>query len=456
MSKELDLLTGRITPTILRLSAPLMGTTLVQMAYSLIDVLWLGRLGTQAVAAVGTAGFLFWLAEAVSKIPRVGMSVLTAQHYGAGRREDAKADIRNGLQMAIVLGLLYSVAMILGRQQIIGFFGLDPVVHKLAIDYLVIVAAGFVLTFVNPVLSAAYYSIGNSVTPFRINVLGLITNMILDPVFIFGFGPIPGLGVRGAAIATVFAQGLVTALFLSIMLRERDIVYQSKVLSAPNGKLFRRIFQLGLPPAVNAGIHSIAGIVLNKYMAAYGATPVAVYTIGAQVESITWMTGDGLSAGLAAFIGQNYGAKKLERVRGGAKMGLLLICSLGTIATVLFLFFGEEIFRIFIPGDPDAIAMGIYYLWIVSASQILMSIEIGSTGILSGLGETTLPGMIGSVLNLLRIPMAWVFMSIFGVMGVWMSMSASAGLKGIAILFVLRRQTRNLSQKWVLKTENGE
>lgn len=351
---------------------------------------------------------------------------------------------RNGFQLAILMGLGLCVLMIVFRNQIIGFFGLVPNVAEMAIQYLSIIALGFVFSFINPVLSASYNSMGNSVTPFRMNVIGLVLNIVLDPIMIFGFGFIPGMGIRGAAAATVFSQMIVTILFIVLIFKEKDLVYRSGLRKAIDREEMIGIIKLGAPSFFQSGIHSAATMILNKYMAFYGAIPVAVYSVGSMIESISWMTTDGFSAALAAFTGQNYGAKNFGRIKEAFKLSTIIVTILGLFVTLCFFLFGDPLFRVFLPNDEAAIALGIKYLKIIGLSQVFMTIEIACTGVYNGIGEPKTPGIIGVVFNILRVPLALLLMPVFGVLGVWVSMSISAGLKGIVSIGILRGRVDRL------------
>ncbi|MDF2522239.1 MAG: efflux family protein, partial [Clostridia bacterium] len=218
-----DLTEGNILKKLLILALPIMGTSLIQMAYSMTDMIWIGVLGSRAVSAVGTAGFFTWLAAAFIIIPRIGAEVGVAQSIGRKDREETKSYIRHSIQMNVFLAVLYGLTMILFRKQLIGFFNIqDEDIITMAISYLVIVSAGMVFFFLPPVLTAIFNGHGDSHTPFIINIIGLGTNIILDPLLILGIGPFPALGVAGAAYATIFAQFMVSVIFVIVIRKRTD------------------------------------------------------------------------------------------------------------------------------------------------------------------------------------------------------------------------------------------
>lgn len=442
--REVNLLKGDIFSALLKMALPLMGTAFVQMAYSLVDLMWLGRLSTGAVAAVGTCSFLVWIAQSITLIAKTGISVGLSQAYGRGDSKSAKEVWVSGFILNLIFCLSLTILYISMRNKIIGIYNLDSEVHKMAADYLLIVSAGLIFTFLNPVLSAAFFSKGNSITPFKISIISLVINLILDPFLIFGLSIFPKLGIRGAALSTVFAQMISTLLYLYVGYKDREIFVRTNYFTIPQKEYFRSILSLGFPASLQSLIHAMVGMVLNKYIASFGALYIAVYSIGSQIESISWMTADGFSVAFSAFFGQNFGAKNYERLHNGRREAMKIINIIGISTSLLLFFFAKNLFTLFIPRDPEAIIKGIDYLKIVSISQYFMALEIGTTGMLNGLGLTKYPAINAMILNISRIPLAFILMPIFAANGIWIAMSLSSVLKGIFLSLIylyLRKRT---------------
>lgn len=438
MTNNINLTEGKIRRTLVKLALPIMGTSFIQMAYNLTDIIWLGRLSTEAVAAAGTAGFFLWFGSSLILIAQIGVGVNVAQFLGKKDIESAKQYISNGLQLNLFIALVYSLFLFIFKRQIIGFFHLqDANVVRMAIEYLAIISIGITFHFLNPVFSAILNSSGNSITPFKINTMGLIANIIIDPILIFGLGPLPKLGIKGAALATILAQFLVTTLFLIVGKKYSTIYSHVKIFKKPVFSIIRNITKLGTPPFIQLGLHAVIGMIINRILADFGPVAVAVQSIGSQIESISWMTAEGFAAAISAFTGQNLGAKKHRRIRDGYIQGIQILGGIGIFTTLLLIFGAETLFTIFVPDDPAAIKEGITYLRILGLSQFFMTIEIGTTGAFDGLGKTLPPTLNSIVLNTLRIPAA-IFLSktALGLSGVWWSISLSSILKGI-VLFIL-------------------
>lgn len=433
MDRNLNLTEGEITSTLAKLALPIMGTAFIQMAYSLTDTMWLGRASTKAVAAAGTAGNLMWFGSGLILITQIGLGVSVAQSYGRDDLDAVKKYISHGFQLDIFIAIIYSLLLFIFNSQIIGFFNLNDVeVVKMAEEYLRIIAIGLTFHFLNPIFSTTLNSTGNSVTPFKLNTLGLIVNMILDPILIFGLGPIPALGVKGAAIATIFAQFIVTIVFI-ILGKQSDAVYSHvNLFIKPDFEYIGKMVRLGFPPFVQTAIHSGISMILTRIVANFGDTAVAVLNIGSQIESIAWMSAEGFSSAISAFIGQNFGAGKTDRIKKGYYRGIQILGGIGIFASLLLIFGAKPLFTLFTPRDPIAIAEGTKYLRILGTCQFFMCIEIGTAGAFNGIGKTLPPTLIGVIFNISRIPLALALSSTkLGLLGIWWSMSISSIMKGI-------------------------
>ncbi|VIF72926.1 drug/sodium antiporter, MATE family [Clostridioides difficile] len=436
MKDRLDLTEGRITEKLLKLSLPIMGTSFIQMGYNMIDMIWVGKAGSKAVAAVGTAGFFPWLAMAFIMISKVGGEVKVAQSIGENNISTTKSYMKSAIEINIILAIIYTLSLIVFNKKLIGFFKLgDLEVITMSRQYLIIVALGMVFYFINPVFTAIFNGLGNSKTPFRINTIGLITNIILDPILIFGWGFAPKLGVAGAAIATVFAQIVVTTCFIYIVLKSKEDYFKLRLFKEIEIKYYKVLYKLGLPVAVQSGMFTVFSMLLGVIVASWGPVAVAVQKVGSQIEAISWMTAEGLSVALGSFVGQNYGAKKYSRINKGCKIAITVSSVLGIITTLVLVFAGESIFSIFI-DESEAIEKGAIYLKILGYSQFFMCLEIITTGAFKGLGRTYIPSTIITILTGARVPLAY-FISrpeILGLNGVWWSITLSSILKGTLMI----------------------
>ena len=446
MSKKLNLTEGNISTALTKLALPIMGTSLINMLYNLTDMMWLGRLSTNAVAGAGTVGFFLWFAVSLAMISQVGVGIGVSQAYGKDNMDEARSYVSNAIKLDLFIAIIYSLSLFIFRHKIIGFFNLgDFEVIQMALDYLVIICFGLVFHFINPVLSGIFNASGNSLTPFIINSIGLVVNMILDPLLIFGFGPFPAMAIKGAALATVLAQVVVTSVFLVAASKNKLLFSQLNLLKLPELKYIKRIFKLGFPASMQSCIHASISMIIAKILAGWGPMAIAVQSVGSQIESISWMTAEGFSTAISVFVGQNFGSRNYDRVKEGYYKGLRIVTIIGTFSTILFVFGAEPIFRIFIPDDPIALEQGAIYLRILGLSQIFMCMEIASAGAFNGIGRTLPPALTGITLNSLRIPAALILSSYaaLGLSGIWWSISVTSIFKGIILtslcIYTLRK-----------------
>lgn len=448
MGEKVNLTHGKITTTLTRLAIPIMGTSFVQMTYNITDMFWVGRLGSNSLAAVGTAGFFSWFAFSLILLSKVGAEVFVAQHLGRNDEEGAQNYARSAIHLNLLLAVGYGLLLLIFREPLIAFFNLgDPGVIKMAVGYLTIIASGILFMFINPVLTSVFNGSGNSKTPFMINLVGLGTNMILDPLLIRGFGSIPALGVYGAALATVLAQLLVTGIFIFIMATSKDPFFKINIFRKMDIPRISNIIKIGFPVGIQNGLFSIIGMVIARIISVYGPGAIAAQKLGSQIESITWMTANGYSTAISAFVGQNYGGQKYERIMKGYAAGLRLMSIIGVATTLFLYFFAEQLYGVFV-SEPETIAMGASYLMIIAFSQWFSTLEISNQGAFNGLGKTLYPSVVGIIFNVLRIPMAYYFSRNLGLGldGVWWAISISSVFKGVVLFaffyFIVIRKYR--------------
>lgn len=426
-----NLTEGRISEALLRLAMPIMGTAFVQMAYNITDIFWVGQLGSNSVAAVGTGGFFAWIAMALTFLSKLGTEVKVAQSVGRKDEKALKGYVKSGIQICVFSALLYSAILVLFRKPLISFFNLkDLHVVAMAEEYTFIIGTGMIFTFMNQMFTSLWNGYGSSRTPFAVNFVGLTVNIILDPILIMGMFGFPSLGVQGAAIATVFAQFLVFCIFLYLM-RTNEVLFSNlNFRSGVDWDKVKEINQIGLPAGCQNGLFAFFAMIISRIIADWGAVAVAVQRTGAQIEAISWMTANGFSTAISTFIGQNYGAGKWDRIRKGYIAGMFMVSLIGIFTSLVLVVWGRPIFSKFIP-EREAIEIGTSYLRILGYSQFFMCIEIVTAGGFNGFGKTLPPSIVSISLNALRIPMSlWLAATVLDLDGVWWSITLTSVVKG--------------------------
>ncbi|WP_349948847.1 MATE family efflux transporter [Lacrimispora sp. BS-2] len=457
MNKKIDLLKGHIFTSLTGLALPIMVTALVQMAYSLTDMAWIGFVGSPAVAAVGAGGMYVWLSQGVVALAKMGGQVKVAHSLGKGDRKEAAIYASGSIQMGLLFALLYGMVTFLGARPLIGFFGLnDASVAYNAQVYLKITCGLIIFSYLNSIITGIMTAMGDSRTPLLANFIGLVLNMILDPVLIFGVGPLKGSGVAGAAVATVMAQAVVTTVFLIAIRKDQVVFDKVKVLSKVPWDYMKAMIQIGFPASVQNFIYTSISMILTRFVTGFGDTAVAVLRVGGQIESISWMTADGFGAAINSFVGQNYGAGQYGRVKKGYFTATGVMFVWGLFCSVLLVCFPEQIFGLFI-HEPEVIPMGVRYLVILGYCQMFMCIELTTVGALSGLGRTLLCSVISVVFTSARIPFAMILSSTsLGLDGIWWAFTISSIIKGILFFLSFLIVSGKLpGDKHLVQTETG-
>ncbi|WP_321480010.1 MATE family efflux transporter [uncultured Bacteroides sp.] len=447
MSQGINRLTkGPIHKQLFKLALPIMATSFIQMAYSLTDMAWVGRLGSESVAAIGAVSILTWMAASISLLNKVGAEVSVGQSIGSENMKDARLFASHNVSIALLLSLICGSILFLLAKPIIQIYELEEAITENAISYLKIISTGLPFIFLSAAFTGIYNAAGRSNIPFFISGTGLVINMILDPLFIFQLK----LGINGAAYATWISEASVLLLFI-YQLRYKDILLDRfPFFTLLYKKHTFRIFKLGLPVTALNLLFAFVNMFLCRTASETGGhIGLMTLTTGGQIEAITWNTSQGFSTALGAFIAQNYAAGNMTRVIKAWHTTLWMTFILGTFTTLLFVFYGNEVFSIFIP-EHEAYLSGGEYLRISGYSQLFMMLEITTQGIFYGIGRTLPPAIISIIFNYMRIPLAYLFIRIgMGIDGIWWAISSTCIAKGLilAIWFILIKKKALMYKK---------
>lgn len=438
-----------ILKTLTKLAIPIMASSFLGTLYNITDMAWIGLLGSKAVAGIGVGGMFTWLSQGFASMARMGGQVQVAQCVGRGDKEKAHGYAQAAVQLATVMGLVYALVVLIFTKQMIGFFKLeDPEAYAAAFVYTKIACGLIVFSFLSVTLTGIYTAQGDSKTPFYANLIGLATNMILDPLLILGPGPLPKLGAAGGAIATVTAQFIVMSIMiLGIVKQKKENVLKGITLFAKiPAEYLNGICKIGIPTAIQGMAYCVISMVITRMVSAFGAEAIATQRVGGQIESISWNTADGFATALNAFIAQNYGAGEMGRVKKGYRASQWTVGIWGIFIMLLFVCVPRPIANIFF-HEPKAIATAVDYLIIVGFSEAFLCIETTTVGALSGLGRTHLCSVISIIFTSARIPLAIILGGTsLGLNGIWWALSSTSIVKGVLFVIVFQWVTRTKKQ----------
>lgn len=436
---------GSIFKVLTKLALPIMASAFLSTAYNITDLAWIGVLGSSAVAGVGVGGMYVWLAQGFATLARMGGQVPMAQALGKGDSESAKKYAVASLWVVTAFGILFGAVCLIFTDPLVAFFQLEtPETIAHAKIYLKITCGLIIFSYISYVLTGLYTAQGDSKTPLKANVIGLITNMILDPVLILGIGPFPRLEVVGAAVATVFAQILVTLVLIIHVYapKSKNLLKTSKFFQLPERQSLKNVFKIGTPAALQGSMYCAFSMVLTRMVSGFGDGAIATQRVGGQIESLTWNVADGFAAALNAFSAQNFGAGKIDRVKKGYYLSAVIIAVWGSLIGLLFFLFPQGIADIFF-HEPEVAAVAIGYLTVIAIGEPFMCVEIVTSGAISGIGNTKICSIISIIFTGARIPLAYALSRTgLGLLGIWWALTITSICKGVIFVFAFRRESR--------------
>ena len=441
MQSVKNLTEGSIRKQLFNLAIPIMGTSFVQMAYSLTDMAWVGRIGSEAVAAIGAVGILTWMLQSFSLLNKVGAEVTVGQSIGSGNQQEAKAYAAHNLTLALIFSLMWGVIFFSLATPIVSLYKLSPEISAKAVEYLRIVSTAFPFVFLASAFTGVHNSAGLSKIPFYISGAGLALNMLLDPLFILLFG----WGTAGAAYATWLSQCMVILLFV-YQLKARNKLWDDFHFFVPlKWKYTLKVVRIGIPVALLNSFFAVINMLMGRTASTYGGHyGLVALTTGGQIEAIAWNTSQGFSTALSAFTAQNYAARKRNRVEAAYRTTLMMTSIFGVFCTFLYVFYGNEIFSIVVP-EREAYMAGGLFLRIDGYSMMFLMLEITMQGLFYGIGRTVPPAVTSIVFNTLRLPLAMLLGAIgLGIEGVWWAICISSILKGIVSFIWFRTLSKKI------------
>ncbi len=441
MARVTTITEGPIFSTVLKLAWPVVASMLLEFALSITDYFWVGYLGTPEQDALTSAMVVTWTIFAVSGIIVTGLTALVSRMFGANDPEMASYYAKQGIFLALGLGVGLSVAGILFTPTILEFMEAAPNVVALGTIYLRTFFAGMIFFMINEAMASIFRATGDTRSPMIAFSSGVILNIILDPVLIFGWGPFPEMGVGGAAAATIISIAVTFLIFLFMVLRgSLDISLKKWYREKPNFSALGKIFNIGLPISTQDIVFIVVYWFLIQVVHHFGTEAGAAMGIGNRMESLSFLVSFGISTAAATVVGQNLGAKQPGRAERGAwaTVGIVSIWTL--FSTIFFVFIPGPIAKVF-SSDPVVVEIAIDYLIILGLSQIFMGIEIVLQGAFSGAGNTVPPMIVSIPGSIARLPLAyWLCFGLdLGINGVWWTLTITSFVKAVILVIWFKK-----------------
>jgi putative MATE family efflux protein len=368
---------------------------------------------------VSLASYTVWVIVSIGELVGVGLTAVASRRHGEGDPERAARAAGTALVMAVLLGLVVAVGGIAALPAIFRLMETHGRVAELARDFLVIQLVGAVLIYGYYVVTAAFRSAGDTRTPFVLLGASVLLNLVLDPVMILGLGPVPALGVYGAALATVLTRGLGFIVGLELLRRRGGIRLELSLAVA------RTIVRIGLPTMVTGVLFSGIYMLLVRIVGRFGTPAIAALGVGHKIEGVSYMICIGFGLAAETIVGQNLGAGQAARARQAGWMTAHMAAVAPAVAGLMFVLVPGALVGVF-TRDAAVIAAAVPYLLAAAPAQLVMAYENAREGALSGSGYTffTMVAVVG--ISALRVPLAEIVAGSFGLVGVWWMLALTA------------------------------
>ncbi len=417
------------------LTAPMLVGAVLQNMQSLIDLFWVGGLGSKAVAAVAMSATIIMVLFPMLMGLSTGTIALVARAVGAGNEEEASTAASQSLILAFVLGIFFGVIGWLFSDDFFHMLGAAPEIIPDGSAYLKISLLGGFTVFILFIANAALQGAGDTMTPMWVMAVSNVLNIILAPLFIFGIGPLPRMNVEGAAVATVLSQAVAAGLAVHIMLSGKARLHIRPHHWKPDPQLLWRILRIGLPGSGQMFSRSLMSAVMMWIVAGCGTAAVAAYGVGLRFHMIILMPAFALGGAAATMVGQNLGAGKPERARHAAWVSTWIGMGFMVITGAIMVLFAPGLIRVF-NREPDVVRIGAQYLQVVSPFYIFAALGIVLGRALNGAGDSMSP-MIITILSLwgLQVPLA-VFLSRIWqppTHGIWWAIATAFVVQGLLV-----------------------
>jgi putative MATE family efflux protein len=417
-------LEGPIPRALLTLAFPIILANVLQTGYQLTDAFWVGRLGASAVAAISVSFPVTFLVIALGSGLAMAGATLTAQYMGAGRQDMVNHVAAQTMLMVVISSIFFGALGYSLSPFFLRLLGVAPDVYANALGFMRVSFVGIIFVFTYAMFQALMRGVGQTKVPLYIVTGTVLLNFALDPLFIFGWGPIPGQGVMGAAFATLATQGLASLAGIIIFLRGRHGIQLNWRGFAPDPIYLKRAFFLGLPGSVELSTRALGLMIMSFLVASFGTLTIAAYGVGSNILQIITIPVMGMSMAVSTLVGQNIGAGNIDRASRVTRLGAFLGFVTLTLTGILAWFFAPWCVRFFIPDDPAVIAEGARFIRIMCLAWGGIGVQLCIVSAFRASGNMLIAMIIAMVSQwMIQFPLAYVLSkhSTLGAQGLWWS-----------------------------------
>ena len=436
------LLEGPILQSLLKLTIPIILLQLLQAAYQLIDAFWVGRLGGNAVAAVSVTTPFVFLSIAIGAGLSIAGSVLIAQYVGAKNQKMVDHVAGQTLLLVLLISICLGATGFIFAPDLLRLMKVSAVVYDGALGFMRFSFIGLVFNFQFIMFTAFMRGVGNPTVPMYIIVGSVALNFVLDPLFIFGWGPVPASGVMGAAIATLSTQALATVISIIILFRGKKGIDLKLIDFIPDFPYIKKAFFLGLPSSIEQSVRGLGVTLMTFLIATHGTLSLASYGVGSNILQVVMVIGMGFSQAISTLVAQNIGAGKVTRAARIGRLGATVsFWSLSGIGIIVF-FFAKQVVSFFVPEDANVIAGAAIFLRTIALTWGCLGVQLAFTGVLKGSGNMVTSMILALVSQFVfQFPLAYLLShhSGMGVNGIWWAFPVSNVLMALISMGVFAK-----------------
>ena len=405
--------------SIMYLSLPMVATFLLQDAFNLVDMFFVGKLGSDALASVSMAGVILGLIITAVMGLSFGTIALVSRYAGEGNIDKADNVVMQSFLLGLILTVIVSVTGWIFTPDMLELLGASEDVVAQGTSYLRIMFGGSITIFLTVLFFSALRGAGDPITPMVILIISTILNIILDPIMIFGLFGFPELGVAGSAAATIIARTVALLMIFYVMVSKRSVVKLGS-LHIDLGTIWK-IIKIGAPGSIRFIIIHISSLVLIIIVSSFGTAAIAAYGVGTRLNMVVMNMVSGFGTAASILIGQNLGAGNHDRAEKSGWLSAGISVAIMAPISVLFFLFADEIISIF-NAESEVVRIGSQLIRIIAPSFIFLGLNITLNSALNGAGDTIHPMLFSSIsMLILRVPIAAYLAQSFGITGVWIS-----------------------------------
>ena len=436
-----DMTEGSVTRHLLHMASFMAVSMLVQTLYLLADLYWVGTLGKEAIAAVGLSGNFMMVVLALTQMLSVGTTTVISQAAGRKDQPHAELGFNQSITLSLFVALLFGLGCFPFRSQFSIAMSADAPTAALAAEYLTWFIPALMLNFPLVSLGSALRATGIIKPAVGLQVLSVILNIIFAPLLIFGVGPLPKMGVSGAALATFLSVLIANLLTILYFVKSFSYLRFRPSQWVPQLKSWWSILRIGIPAGAEFALMAVYIVVVYAIIRRFGAAAQAGFGVGARVMQAMFLPVIAVAFSVAPVVGQNFGGRRGDRVRQTFYSAILITTGIMVLLTILAQISGGLFIRLF-SADPSVIAFGREYLQIISLNFVAMGIVFTSSSVFQGIGNTW-PPLISSATRLLLFVLPALLLSVrpdFHIKEVWYLSVVSILFQAGANLLLLRRE----------------